>query len=213
MKRIYKIINMGLLLMVYPLASNGATLTVNNGMLMGATGVDVNGILFDVEFLDGTCAELYNGCDENTDFPFTNPADLNDTVLITAAVTALFEKVLIDSPSGAFDSFPIFINGCVLAGACQVNTPLFVGASTEFIPAFGAFNDIAVEQGNTTNLDRIIEGSVYFNSNPLPLSPSTDASVFAVWSPTTVVPVPAALWLFLSGILGLTLLGKKRKID
>jgi len=195
------------------LASNGATLTVNNGMLMGATGVDVNGILFDVEFLDGTCAELYNGCDENTDFPFTNPADLNDTVLITAAVTALFEKVLIDSPSGAFDSFPIFINGCVLAGACQVNTPLFVGASTEFIPAFGAFNDIAVEQGNTTNLDRIIEGSVYFNSNPLPLSPSTDASVFAVWSPTTVVPVPAALWLFLSGILGLTLLGKKRKID
>jgi len=200
-----------LLLMIYTVASIGATLNVSGGMLMGATGVDVNGILFDVKFLDGTCAELYTGCDENTDFPFTNSADLNDIVLIWAAVTALFDQVLIDSSSGAFDSYPILINGCVLAGACQINTPLFVGSSTEFIPAFGAFNDIAVEQGLTTNLDHINEEAVYFNSNPSPLFPSADASVFAVWNQTTVVPVPPALWLFLSGILGLTVLGNKER--
>ena len=50
--------------------ASAATLNVVGGQLMGASGVDVGGILYDVEFLDGTCIDLFSGCDESADFDF-----------------------------------------------------------------------------------------------------------------------------------------------
>ena len=40
---------------------NAAVLIVDGGQLVGATGVNVNGALYDVSFMDGTCFALY-GC-------------------------------------------------------------------------------------------------------------------------------------------------------
>jgi len=48
------------------------TLIVNGGQLEGATGVDVGGTLYDVEFLDGTCVTLYMGCDSVDGFHLSN---------------------------------------------------------------------------------------------------------------------------------------------
>ena len=50
-------------------ASNAyaATLNVVDGQLMGASNVSVDGSLYDVQFLDGSCIDLYNGCDEVSD--------------------------------------------------------------------------------------------------------------------------------------------------
>lgn len=68
------LLGLGLLAtIVYSSVSYSAVLNVQNGALFGATGVDVNGVLYDVSFLDGTCPELYNGCDQDSDFPFSNP--------------------------------------------------------------------------------------------------------------------------------------------
>lgn len=64
------------------------------------------GLLYDVEFLDGSCVELYYGCDDtSTDFMFKQP--------ITAGVasSALFDKVFLDG-FGLYGSMPSLMNGC-----------------------------------------------------------------------------------------------------
>ena len=59
-----------------------------NGKLTGATGVIVNGQSYDVNFVDGTCAYVFGGCDSTSDFDFTNNSDA------AAAAQALLSQVL-----------------------------------------------------------------------------------------------------------------------
>lgn len=186
-----------------------AILDVRNGELFGASGVDVNGVLYNVAFLDGTAIELYDGADENSDFPFTNLSDLNDSSLIVAASQALLDQVLIDSPLGAFDSAPNLINGCRAPGACYIYTPLWVAPS-------GAMGVVSVYNKNTVGGDDIGagSGSNTFDTGWWLESESTadyDRAVYAVWSKTSSVPVPAAFWLLGSGFLSLVGIGMRIK--
>jgi hypothetical protein len=91
------------LLVAFVLVASGAqaaTLNVVDGQLMGASGVNVDGNLYDVQFLDGTCIGLYNGCDEISDFTFQTEASA------LLASQALLDQVFLDSPEGMFDSNP-----------------------------------------------------------------------------------------------------------
>ncbi len=188
----------------YSSISISAVLNISNGQLIGASGVNVNGSSYNVAFIDGTCADLFSGCDQNSDFTFSNPS--NDGTLLGQAMTALLEQVIIDSSDGGFDSNPALTNGCNVAGGCQISTPLFVGGSTEFVAVIGAFNTTALEQGQVQFLDHLTAGTVVRNSiHPFP---EFDQQVFAVWSPSAV-PVPAAVWLFGSGLIGLV--GMKKR--
>ena len=47
---------------------------VVDGTLRGATGVEVAGSVYDVEFVEGSCSSLFAGCDEDSDFLFTDRA-------------------------------------------------------------------------------------------------------------------------------------------
>ena len=64
-------------LLTGPVAAHAVTLQINGiGILTGATDVDVDGTLYDVQFLDGSCISLFDGCDNATDdFAFTTNAD------------------------------------------------------------------------------------------------------------------------------------------
>ena len=107
--------------------AGAATLNVVGGQLVGASGVDVGGILYDVEFVDGfgaptNCAPYFDGCDEPSDFAFT------DSVTGLAAMQALIDQVFIDRsagqpPLGDFDSSPDLIFGCNGGAHCAVFTP------------------------------------------------------------------------------------------
>ena len=66
------VLAVGLVLMAG--SAQAATLNVVGGQLMGASNVLVDGNLYDVQFLDGTCIDLYNGCDEASDFTFQTQA-------------------------------------------------------------------------------------------------------------------------------------------
>ena len=66
------------------------------GYLIGATGVEVSGTLYDVEFIDGSCIGLFSGCDEASDFAFTTQA----AALVAAQV--LLDTVFV----GFFDETP-----------------------------------------------------------------------------------------------------------
>jgi len=84
-----------------------AVLLVNgSGQLTGATGVDVGGTLYDVTFVDGTCAALFDGCNEISDF------DFSDQATAEAAGQALFDQVFIDGLPGNFDSNSGLTFGC-----------------------------------------------------------------------------------------------------
>ncbi len=54
--------------------AHGATPQIADGLLTGAWGVDVDGILHDVSFVDGSCVDLSSGCDALEDLPFATTA-------------------------------------------------------------------------------------------------------------------------------------------
>ena len=82
-------------------------LDVQGGQLFGARNVPVGSLSFNVEFVDGTCAAVFNGCDEASDFAFSTLADAR------LAGESLLAKVFLDVVTlGNFDSEPLLTNGC-----------------------------------------------------------------------------------------------------
>src|SRR5690242_10755868 len=72
------------------------------GKLMGATGVEVNGSLYDVQFADGKCNDLFETCSQPTNFVFSSMAAAD------LASAALLNQVLL----GDLDLNPTLTVGC-----------------------------------------------------------------------------------------------------
>ena len=179
-------------------SASAVVLNVVDGQLLGASGVVVNGTAYDVQFLDGTCTDLYDGC-VASGFLFPTAAEAE------AASQALLDQVLLDGPLGSFDTVPGLTNG-ISSGATtgHVWTPYaanafnFAGAfvfnSTETVnkpspPPPGDFVDTSVSTvGDDTSTD--------------------DSWTFAVWTPAApATPVPSftgPAWLALLALLGAT---------
>ena len=77
-----------------------------------------------MRFVDGTCIDLIDGCDELADFTFTT------LEAATAASVALQNQVFVDGPSGAFDTDPELTNGCSNATHCVALTPFEIPSAT-----------------------------------------------------------------------------------
>ena len=88
-----------------------------DGQLTGATGVEIGGVLYDVEFVDGSCRELFDPCNDVADFEFTT----RDQVIL--AGQALLDQVLINTADGLFDDMPQLTRGCEDDRYCSVFTP------------------------------------------------------------------------------------------
>ena len=183
------------------------TLDVREGVLFGASDVNVNGVLYDVAFMDGSCIDLFNGCDQNSDFTFSSPD--NDGILARLASTALLEQVFLDSSLGAFDSTPNLTDGCTHSTTCNIFTPIITNGSV----SGAGLTSIITSNRNLFDVPAILDGrSILFDSTlPSNIRPDLDAAVYAVWSPGTVVPIPGSLILFVSGFLGLIGVSKRRK--
>lgn len=191
-------------------ASSWATtlLVDGDGQFTGATRVNVGGSLYDVDFKEGSCIGLFNGCDELSDFTFTTETGAK------AAAQALLDQVFIDGPAGDFDMMPTLTFGC---------TSEILGCRS--IIAFGP-GSYGLEFG----------ADVVYSSNQPPdsllgrpdevMGPEIwgrehDTADFgdynwAVWSPsatgsTTAVPVPAGGLLLLTGLGGIVALRRRKK--
>jgi probable HAF family extracellular repeat protein len=157
------------------LTASPATLNVSGGQLLGASGVIVDGNSYDVQFLDGTCVALYNGCDAVSDFTFqTLPA-------ATLAAQALLDQVFLDG-ADLFDTDPELTAGCTDLPLCRVHTPWGDGNLFTVIVVSAENHSAELsDQTDALGFDRAFDFTVQTNG------------VYAVWSATPVNPpgVPA----------------------
>ena len=179
--------------------AKAATLNVDGGgILLGASGVDVGGTLYDVEFVGGSCIGLFDSCDSVLDFDFITQEDAEN------AAQALLDQVFIDGTSGNFDSLPDLTKGCagVIGGnqVCTIETPFGMHPTdTQFFWGARAVNWAPPDTDNVNS---------NFTSKSFDVS-NFPVMSYAKWTPA--VPVPAAVWLFGSGLIGLVGFSRRKK--
>jgi len=170
-------------LSVMTTAPRAATLIVDsNGQLTGATGLffGVALPLFDVSFVEGTCAQVFGTCD-SSGFDFASSADA--VVAGSALRTQVFNNSPFDDPENTF--------GCTDLALCTVYIPFGLGTASDLLST--------IVQNRGSGLSTIV-------FSPFGLAISADLSndpeaVFAKFTPSvSVVPLPAALPLFGTGL-------------
>ena len=165
----------GFLIGIIFLISNAAVaapilLTDDTGQLIGATGifVEVGSFrqTFDVSFEDGSCANLYDGCDSRFDFS-ESPGN-------TGSEQALLGTL------GSFLDTPELIRGCESTIQCNIFSPISDNTGSRFEVFAGPNNDDAFFG---------FVGITQFGD--LTLDPG---ATFAVWSISAPSPVPCLLY-------------------
>ncbi len=181
------------IIMVLPLQALAVPLLQVNdfGQLTGATGVLVNGTLYDVDFKNDSCVNLFDGCAVGTEFTFTTLAEALN------AGHALLNQVFVNTPTSQFDDNIDLIEVCAPIGNCFIDTP------------FSATNPSGVNVVSTENSLIEADDSV---SGPFDNDFDVDQR-YAVWTPsTTPIPEPSTVLLLGSGLLGLTIWRQKNKV-
>jgi hypothetical protein len=178
---------------------------VENGILMGANNVDVNGTKYDVRFFDGILKDV---------FPIGSKFDLSFEEA-TFAASALINTVFIDTSFGPFDSAPSSTFGCVHGAVCVVSTPYDLTWGNSPLRGnwqmVGAFNWFFTS-GQEVTPDRIgpdTEGYDVDFSNEIHRS-------VALWtpilnSPMPPIPEPSTYAMMGLGLIGLMGIARRRQ--
>jgi hypothetical protein len=205
-----------------------ATVILNEvgGTLLGASNVQVGDFLYDVNFVDGSCAGLFDGCDDASDFDFQT---LDDAV---AAGFALLDQVFV----GRFDTDYFDTNGCdVNSNAlCQSLIPFALGAVVPTVYPSADFSLVNVR--NSSSIPDLTELAPL--QGAIPNAPNdylmTDATfkdlvyspegndcnelcenqvTYARFMVTGTVPEPTTTALLALGLFGVGAAARRRKLN
>jgi hypothetical protein len=161
----------------------------SSGQLTGAQNVNVGGVLYDVTFAEGTCAQVFGNCDSSS-FTFST---IDEAVL---ASQALLDQVFVDVARGVFDSDAALTFGCDSSALC-------VPLTAYSVP--GPFNDIGVANAqNRSPSEPLPDRTDGYSDRSFAFDTSANGyEVYAKWSLTSPEGKPSAnfLPLDLSGIV------------
>ena len=167
-------------------------LIVSGGELIGASDVSVGGTLYNVEFVDGSCADVFSGCNEASDLPFATLSAANQ------ASQALLDQVFVD----AFDTSPNLTIGCERSTECVPSTPFGAPGLTP-LPNPGVVQ-ISEARNNTSEAEDRVSDELASITEDLTLD---DGFVYARWTirqePPNGAPAPSVLSLLALGLVGL----------
>lgn len=149
--------------------------------LLGADNVMVDGLAYDVRFVDGSCETLFAGCS-------TSAFTFHDAATAHSASQALMDTVFVDSAPVDYDALLIFINGCngsILI--CMAMTPYDIGntrASGPIVYLSDAMN------GEIEQFDKVTDSTLETGCHTDGIFPSgcdlaflsANAQVYAVWT-------------------------------
>jgi hypothetical protein len=169
------------------------------GQLIGATGVNVQGTLYDVTFQDGSCISLFGGCTQENFMPVDVGGD---------AAVALLNQVFLDSESGNFDSDPSLTRGCGpnVWSLCRPYVPIFKFTDQERITQFFAATVV-----NGPGDNDYFEGG--FMSDDWDFTPDPGIT-FALFTPAAVSePATWAMMLLGFGAIGVSLRSARRSTN
>jgi hypothetical protein len=170
-----------------------------NGVLTGARGVIVGSSVYNVEFVDGTCASVYGSCTTSS-FDFTVEADAR------AAARSLLDQVFLDTPFGNFDSDTTKIRGCTSTAFCTtsivfglINTNTNAAMSRNYSSLDGRNDFVATGVSPATGNSSITSSSNFARFSLAPITPE--------------VPEPATWAMMLVGfsMIGATARYRRRK--
>lgn len=166
--------------------ADAATLLVDgSGHLTGATGVLVDGVSYDVQFLDGTCVGLFGGC-TTAQFAFQGIAAATD------ASGALASQVL-----DTYSNTPGLVQGCIGALACAALIP-FDGDGTNVSFTYDQLRAGVINMGDDSQ-------SASFDST------DSASQVYSVFSRSSgAVPEPSTWFTMIVGLAVIGLAMRKR---
>lgn len=165
-------------------------LRVEGGLLTGASGVLVNGSLYDVSFQDGSCNSLQLGC---TQFTFDNAG------AAAAAAQALLDQVFV----GIYDTNPSLTRGCTLPAACLVSTIYGPDPAGPLDFNLATTTNSVLDGG-----DSVVAGGII--GAAFDTTPKNDLTM-ALWTAATRVPEPPALALVLAGLGAVAALRRRKR--
>lgn len=176
-------------------AAAAPTPVFTGGRLGGFESVSVDGSLYSVSFVDGTCVEVFTGCDNNNeDFQFVSDQGF--------AILALMEALR----TGVYG--PQNLIGCAVPQlVCNIYMPYnrLSNSNVQANYVGSAVNGFVERNGITGALPANLDTS------------SADAVVYAVWRPiisAKSVPEPASLPLaLLAGFILFFSLSKKNNLS
>jgi hypothetical protein len=182
----------------------GTVLDLDNGQLVGAFNVDVDGIgIFDVDFVD----LAFNAI---SDFDIVATA-LN----VNAFTSALLSDVFIDVGNFLFDDIPSLTLGCEASDLCKVNVPTSLSGSGSVVFFGSAENQsLASNQPDEISLGGITVGNdlslaesavfARFTLAPERIAPSATSFLQASFQfapASQEVPEPSSFLMILLGLL------------
>ncbi len=178
--------------------ASAALILESGGELIGATGVTVNGGLYDVMFVDGTCDAVFGNCFDDSNFTFAG-SELYD------AATALFEQVF--SANDIYDTNPERTAGCDSISICHLYT---LGA--EHLGSNGDYRPWAITTNRSGNQADGRQGPFYSHLFSTFDTSTMDDKVYARWSLAVEVPEPTTAPLFLALLLILAHSQRRRSL-